>query len=184
MTEAESPLPDDVVPDDGDWTWVLERVCPECGVDVRSFPVAEVGRRVRANAESFAAELTRRAATAASRPRADRWSLLEYGCHVRDVHRLYLQRLELMLTEDGPQYPNWNQDVTAVEDDYGSQDPVQVATELVSAADALAERFDAVSGDQWRRTGHRSDGATFTVESFARYLLHDPEHHLWDVRQS
>jgi hypothetical protein len=177
MTDAE-PL----VPDDKDWTWVLERVCAECGVDVRSFPVTEVGQRIRANAASFATELEEHAATAASRTRADRWSLLEYGCHVRDVYRLYLERLDLMLTEDGPQYPNWDQDITAVDDDYGSQDPQQVATELVSAAGALADRFDGVSGDQWRRTGYRSDGAAFTVESFARYLLHDPEHHLWDVR--
>jgi hypothetical protein len=29
--------------------------------------------------------------------------------------------------------------------------------------------------------GFRSDGAQFTVESFGRYLLHDPIHHLWDV---
>jgi hypothetical protein len=38
-----------------------------------------------------------------------------------------------------------------------------------------------VSGDQWQRTGRRSDGACFTVESFARYLVHDAVHHLYDV---
>jgi hypothetical protein len=38
-----------------------------------------------------------------------------------------------------------------------------------------------VRGDQWQRTGNRSDGKRFTVESFARYMMHDPVHHLWDV---
>jgi hypothetical protein len=33
----------------------------------------------------------------------------------------------------------------------------------------------------WSRPGHRSDGAVFTIDSFTRYLLHDPLHHLWDV---
>jgi hypothetical protein len=56
-----------------------------------------------------------------------------------------------------------------------------VAVELVAAGRALADRFDTVVGDQWFRVGYRSDGATFTVESFARYLLHDPVHHLDDV---
>ena len=28
-----------------------------------------------------------------------------------------------------------------------------------------------------------SDGARFTVESFGRYLLHDPIHHLQDVAE-
>ena len=29
----------------------------------------------------------------------------------------------------------------------------------------------------------RFDGARFTVESFGRYVLHDPVHHVWDVEQ-
>jgi hypothetical protein len=33
------------------------------------------------------------------------------------------------------------------------------------------------------RTGDRSDGSSFTVESFARYFLHDPVHHVADVRR-
>jgi hypothetical protein len=97
------------------------------------------------------------------------------------VFRLYKYRLELMLTEDDPVYPNWNQDETAVKDRYGEQDPAAVVTELASAGDRLADAFQAVNGEQWLRTGNRSDGARFTVESFARYLLHDPVHHLYDV---
>ena len=38
-----------------------------------------------------------------------------------------------------------------------------------------------MTGDQWPRTGPRSDGARFTVETFARYFVHDPVHHLYDV---
>ena len=45
----------------------------------------------------------------------------------------------------------------------------------------LAARFDGVGDDEWLRTSERSDGSVFTVDSFARYLLHDPIHHLWDV---
>jgi hypothetical protein len=39
-----------------------------------------------------------------SRPSGDVWSALEYGCHVRDVFRLYDSRLEMMLEEDDPLY--------------------------------------------------------------------------------
>ncbi len=42
-------------------------------------------------------------------------------------------------------------------------------------------RSTSVRGDQWERPGRRSDGASFTVETFARYMIHDPVHHLWDV---
>jgi hypothetical protein len=56
-----------------------------------------------------------------------------------------------------------------------------VAGELHGAAEVIAARFEGVTGDQWQRTGYRSDGAEFTVESFARYFVHDPVHHLHDV---
>ena len=46
----------------------------------------------------------------------------------------------------------------------------------------LADRFATVRPDQWARTGFRSDGAAFTIDSFTRYMMHDPVHHVWDVR--
>jgi hypothetical protein len=86
-----------------------------------------------------------------------------------------------MLTQDDPSFANWDQDETAVERRYNEQEPSAVASELADSADALASSFDAVAGAAWDRTGSRSDGANFTVASFARYLLHDPVHHLHDV---
>lgn len=169
----------DITPDDKDWTWVLERPCLECGFDARRVDPTAVGDLVRDNASAWQGVLAR--PDVAERSRPDRWSPLEYACHVRDVLRLYLERLDLMLTQDGPHYPNWDQDATAVEQRYGEQRPAAVAVELTRAAAALADRFDEVEGEQWSRTGFRSDGAAFTVDTFARYFVHDPIHHLWDV---
>jgi hypothetical protein len=97
------------------------------------------------------------------------------------VFRLYRERLRLMLDTDDPLFANWDQDATAIEDRYAEQDPAFVSAELVVAAEDLAEAFSAVSDGQWDRPGRRSDGAVFTVETFARYMVHDPIHHLWDV---
>lgn len=63
----------------------------------------------------------------------------------------------------------------------GEQDPGTVAGELEDATHVIAGHLDGVIADQWARTGRRSDGARFTVESLARYLLHDAVHHLYDV---
>ena len=115
------------------------------------------------------------------RPNDGRWSTLEYACHVRDVYRLYDERLDLMLRLDDPLYPNWDQDATALEDDYNGQDPASVTAELRNASLELAEAFERVEVAQWQRTGRRSDGARFTVDTFSRYLVHDPIHHLYDV---
>jgi hypothetical protein len=168
-----------IIPDTKDWTWVLGRRCPECGLDTRFFAREEIPAMIRANALAWRAPLA--APGAAARLRPDIWSALEYGCHVRDVFRLYDYRLSLMLTEDDPLYPNWDQGDAAVTGQYGSQDPVAVAAELAAAGETIATSFAAVATDQWLRPGRRSDGATFTVETFARYFIHDPIHHLYDV---
>jgi hypothetical protein len=170
-----------IVPDDKDWTWVLERPCPECGFDAATVPPQSVAALLRANAAAWERVLQQPDEVVRQRPAEDRWSPLEYACHVRDVCRLYDERLVLMLREDDPLYPNWDQDVTAVVERYSEQDPATVAVQLRSAASALADGFDAVQGAQWLRPGRRSDGARFSIAGFSRYLLHDPVHHLYDV---
>jgi hypothetical protein len=170
-----------IVPDEKDWTWVLERACPECGFDAGAIANTDVGRLLRENAAAWRSLLDHPAA--ATRPDDATWSALEYACHVRDVFRLYHRRLGWMLTEDDPTFPNWDQDETAVADRYAEQDPATVVTDLEAAGALLADAFDAVDGPGWARTGNRSDGARFTIDTFARYLVHDPVHHLWDVEE-
>jgi hypothetical protein len=88
-----------------------------------------------------------------------------------------------MLEEDDPLFANWDQDGTAVTERYWAQDPAIVADELVAAADTIARSFAAIDDDGWHRPGRRSDGASFTVDTFARYFVHDPIHHLHDVHR-
>ncbi|MCU1525349.1 MAG: DinB family protein [Microbacteriaceae bacterium] len=171
-----------IIPDTKNWTWVVERPCPECGFDASGFGEKDVAAILRANATAWPAVLDR--ADVRLRPDDSTWSALEYGAHVRDVIRLYAERLALMLEQDDPLYPNWDQDATAVAERYNEQDPAVVAEELLAAARVLADAFDAVPDDAWGRPGRRSDGVQFTVASFAKYFIHDPVHHLWDVTRS
>lgn len=172
-----SELPAAIEPETKSWTWVLEATCPDCGFDARSFDVGAIGAALDDNARRWEAVLAR--PDARTRPAPTVWSALEYGCHVRDVFRIFDGRLQQMLADDDARFANWDQDATAVEDRYDRQDPAAVARDLRANADALAATYGGVS--DWTRTGARSDGATFTIESFTRYLLHDPLHHLWDV---
>ena len=95
---------------------------PECGFDATAFDHDDVAGLLDANAAAWPAVLAG-ATTCGERPRPDRWSPLEYACHVRDVFRLFDTRLHLMLDEDDPRFANWDQDETAVADRYGEQDP-------------------------------------------------------------
>jgi Mycothiol maleylpyruvate isomerase N-terminal domain len=86
-----------------------------------------------------------------------------------------------MLTAEDPQFENWDQDATAVQEAYGEQDPAAVASELAEAAERLAAAFERIPEGAEDRTGRRSDGAVFTVTTFGRYLVHDLVHHVYDV---
>ena len=165
--------------DDKDWTWVLQRPCPECGFDARSQDPTEIGARTRATMATIASRL--RAAGAADRPSPDVWSPLEYGCHVRDVCRVFGGRLQLMLEHDNPQFANWDQDETALTERYWAQDPSLTADECEAAAATIADQFDAVTADQWSRSGTRSNGSVFTVDTLGRYFMHDLVHHVHDI---
>ena len=172
-------MSDGIIPDDKNWTWVLERRCEDCGFDASGFEPRRTADALRDQVVRWSLVLTR--ADAMSRPQRGVWSPLEYGCHVRDVFRKFDQRLGLMLETDDPSFENWDQDATAIEDRYDLQVPGVVVVELTEAGHALAARFETVKQEQWSRRGFRSDGSVFTVHSIAKYLMHDPVHHLWDV---
>ncbi len=169
-----------IEPDDKDWTWVLERPCPDCGYDAAALDPGGFAGRVRADAAFWTGVLAD--PRAGDRPAPAVWSPTEYGCHVRDVHRVFAARIEQMLTEDDPLFANWDQDATAVAERYDLQDAAQVLPDLLAAAETVAAWYDRVAHDAWQRPGRRSNGSVFTLDSLGRYHLHDLVHHRWDVR--
>ena len=168
-----------MLPDTKNWTWVLQKQCAECGFDASAVTAEAVGPRLRQAVADLVAALD--VPDVAIRPSPEVWSPLEYACHVRDTCRIFLGRLRRMLAEDDPAFENWDQDQTAVAKRYGEQDPLDVTAELDAAARELAAAYAGVAGDQWNRTGLRSDGSRFTVLSLGQYLVHDPVHHVYDV---
>lgn len=158
---------------------MLQERCPECGFDAGDLHREDIGTRVLLAARGLRDALA--VADARVRPAPEVWSPLEYCCHARDVCRVFDSRLQHVLDEDDPVFANWDQDATAVQDDYAAQDPEVVATELWDAAQVLAGRFNGVVDPQWDRTAARSDGARFSVVTLGQYLVHDLVHHVWDL---
>jgi len=182
MTSSAEPADTEAViePDDKDWTWVLQKACPDCGFDATTGAGRQVATRLRASASRWRAVFERVDVCVRPQPRV--WSPLEYGCHVRDVCRVFDSRVNLMRSQVDPVFENWDQDATAVADAYGAQDPAVVSGEISEAAESVAAAFDGVGEGDWARTGRRSNGSVFTIETLGQYLLHDLTHHLHDVR--
>ena len=144
--------------------------CDECGWEYGSLDLREHAARF---VDAFDGSKVR--------PAPEVWSPLEYACHVRDVHELFAERVRLILDEDVPTFANWDQDATALERDYGHQDPAEVVVGLIEAAGTVAGIYASVPDEARGRRGVRSNGDQFTVESLGSYHLHDVVHHLHDV---
>ncbi|HEX2705293.1 MAG TPA: DinB family protein, partial [Candidatus Lustribacter sp.] len=161
---------DPISPDTKDWTWVLTRACADCGFDPAAVGRATVGARIEAALAPWPAVLARDGVR--TRPRRGVWSPLEYACHVRDVCRIFAARAGLMREQEDPTFAGWDQDATAIQERYDAQDPAVVAIEVGAASAAAVAAFAAVRAGEWDRTGVRSDGSRFTLETLAAYFLH------------
>lgn len=169
-----------IEPDDKDWTWVLQRACPDCGFDAGDVPGPRVAGWLREKTACWPAVCARR--DAGIRPEPHVWSPLEYACHLRDVCRVFEARVNLMRSEVDPIFESWDQDSAAIAGAYRAQKPLAVGVELCVEAEAAAVAFEAVGEGEWERTGRRADGFGFTIETLGQYFLHDVIHHLHDVR--
>ncbi len=195
-----------IEPDTKDWTWTVERRCPECGFDASRIGAGELAAAVRDLTAPWPARLS--AEDAHRRPVPTIWSPLEYACHIHEVLEVFRGRFELIAAEDNPALPNWDQDAAAIEGQYAAADPERIAREIPERAEDLVgalaafgaedaggqdvqnpyenageadETTTKIGGGGWGRTAVRSDGATFTALTLGRYLLHDLAHHLHDV---
>jgi hypothetical protein len=169
-------------PDDTDWTWVLTRPCPDCGFDASDLSVDDVPALLRDAATRYAVRLDE--PDARSRPSPGVWSPLEYSCHARDVCDVMRGRLEQILAGRGDlvQFADWDQDQTAVQEQYWRSDPSTVQRELTAAFEEAASVFARPGREQWEWPALRSNGSRFTARTLALYFVHDIRHHLWDVK--
>jgi hypothetical protein len=120
------------------------------------------------------------------RPRADVWSPLEYGCHVRDVLLAQRERVFTALVEDNPAFAPMYRDRRAVLARYNDQDPHQVADELELAAGLFARQLALLTDEQLvRRCLYLfPTPAMRTVRWVGLHTLHECQHHLRDIERA
>jgi uncharacterized damage-inducible protein DinB len=108
------------------------------------------------------------------RPPSGKWSIHEHACHLAEVHPLFFQRLDLMLSEDNPTIRSY---------DPGRDDPQDalLRIDLDSALhrfkhdrDRLVERLCQLRPQDWTRTARHEEYNSYSVFTMFRHLaLHD-----------
>jgi hypothetical protein len=117
------------------------------------------------------------------RPQPDVWSPLEYACHVRDVLRIQLERVQLVAREHEPTFTPMGRDERVIEDRYNEQDPAVVAGEVEAAGRAFYDYLAALDDDGWSGQGvyNYPEPQLRTVEWIAIHTVHELLHHRVDI---
>jgi len=164
-------------------------VCDECQYTYASEDESSIPDRLRTLGRRYGAPLSRFLpgedgdALLRAHPVPDGWSALEYACHVRDVLEVQRERITQTLTEDTPTYVPMGREERVKERAYNEQNPAGVAAAIVGQAEELAVAFEALSAEDWARTGMYSypEPAKRSLVWLGQDTIHEAHHHLLDL---
>lgn len=112
------------------------------------------------------------------------FSPIQYGAHVRDIERVYGDRILLMLQEDSPVFPQFNPDEREW-DEFNRLGVADLADGIEAQAQRLAGILAELQPQEWSRTMIRDGGNDgvyeFSVAGLASYAVHESQHHLQDA---
>ena len=112
------------------------------------------------------------------------FSPLQYGAHVRDILRVYGDRVQLALAQDNPTFPQFSPG-DDIWESYNRVGAEELAADLEAQAQRLATILGGLEPTDWDRTLVRDGGKdgvfTFTIAGQACYAVHEAYHHLLDA---
>jgi hypothetical protein len=160
--------------------------CEGCGFAWDAVTDAEVAPRIRAATDMLGRLLRSTPDVVNTRPTADRWSMLEYGAHVRDVLLVLRDRLVIGVVTENPGFTPMYRDERVELGMYRGDDPVTLAADLEVAAALFLRMLGSLSSEQLDRTcqyGYPGP-STRTLRWMAAQALHEVEHHCRDIEEN
>lgn len=160
--------------------------CEICGFAWESVAESELAQRMISGSNSIAAEVREHVLTATIRPEPNRWSILEYAAHVRDVLLHVRDRLIIGLIENDPEFKPLYRDHRVDLQLYAADTPAVVANELEMAAQLFARTLSAVSSEQFDRPCQYvyPSPATRSLRWMCQQVVHEIDHHAADINSN
>jgi len=108
------------------------------------------------------------------RPPSGKWSIHEHACHLAEVHPLFFQRLDLMLSEDNPTIRSYDPGRDDPQDALLQMDLDNSLRRFKHDRDRLVERLRQLRPQDWTRTARHEEYNSYSVFTMFRHVaLHD-----------
>lgn len=159
--------------------------CDGCGFDYDLGAASSAGADIVRGVAELAALLLRDGVDVATRTEPERWSPLEYGCHVRDVLLVQRERVLEARRTDRPSFAPMGRDERVDHDGYADQAVEDVARQLVDAGMLFADVLARLGPKDWPRTVVYNYPARFerSLRWVAVHTVHEVRHHFLDVER-
>lgn len=119
----------------------------------------------------FSAEALRRP------PQPGKWSAIEIACHMRDIDRLYAERVSKMAFSERPSLWMMDNAVVAEKLRYREAEPAGVLKEQRRRREALVSLLHALPHPSWQRPGLHPRRGEITIEKLCEVIAdHDRDH--------
>jgi uncharacterized damage-inducible protein DinB len=115
-------------------------------------------------------------------PRPGKWSAVEIACHLRDVDRVYAERItKVAFSSERPVFWVMDNDRVAESLRYREADPAAVIKEARRRREDLLSLLRALPHRAWTRSGLHPRRGEMTIEGLAAELADHDEHHLEQI---
>lgn len=160
--------------------------CDGCGFDFDRVGVEEIPSRTVAGVAAITALLDGDDDLVRRRPSDERWSVVEYGAHVRDVMLSIRDRLVIGLVEGDPAFKPLYREERIQLGLYRSDPPKEVARETEAAAAMFLRLFAEIDQASLGRTVQYGfpRPTTRTLGWMGKQVVHEVEHHLDDMQHN
>ncbi|HQZ17799.1 MAG TPA: DinB family protein [Vicinamibacteria bacterium] len=111
------------------------------------------------------------------KPAPDRWSALEVVCHLRDVEKLWVDRIVKVAFSDRPAFYTLDFEALVSKQSYNTQDLTAALKELARLRADTVCLLRALPASQWKRTGMHPKRGEISIERIVEIMIgHDRGH--------
>ena len=115
--------------------------------------------------------------TRKQRPSPEKWSAHEHACHLAEVHPLFFERLEWMLSRENPIIEPYFPDKHDAPDQLTNADLDDSLERFAKDRKRLIEKLKNLSPEDWNRRANHQEYSHYDVFIMFRHLsLHDYLH--------
>jgi hypothetical protein len=163
-----------------------EEICEQCNFQWGAVSSGEIPDRVLLATNAFVTVLAKAATSVSIRPTPERWSILEYGGHLRDVLISIRERVILASIQEEPTGVAMFRDERVSLGLYRLDTAADVANELTVLSHLFAKTFQSLPANYEQRllTYSMVTPRKVTILWAGAQAVHECEHHLGDVQEN